>query len=130
MTRAETLEILTTIRVAYPNFYRNSSPEDTDAATKLWVKMFADEPYELVSAAFERYIASDTKGFPPPIGVLKETIRKWRDPYELGPDAEYGVMAPRVGALMQKRTQLARDLGYRALQGENMRLPGAEGWEE
>jgi len=130
MTRAETLEILTTIRVAYPNFYRNSSPEDTDAATNLWAKMFADEPYELVSAAFERYIASDTRGFPPPIGALKETIRKWRDPYELGSDAEYGVMAPRVGALMQKRTQLARDLGYRALQGENMRLPEAEEWEK
>lgn len=127
MTRAETLEILSSVKVAYPNFYRNSSPEDTSAATNLWAKMFEDEPYELVSAAVRSYIASDTKGFPPPIGALKETIRKWRDPYELGAAGKYGVTLSSFGRTARERMQLEQELERRALQGENIRLPEASG---
>ena len=130
MNQGETATILAILQTAYPNFYRNASKEDAKAARKLWAKLFASEPYELVERAIHAYIASDTKGFPPSIGALKETIRKWQDPYGLGPDGKYGVMLSGFGRTARERAQLARDLGYWALQGENMRLPEAEEWEE
>lgn len=74
MTRQETAKIMAVLRGAYPNYYRGMQPDDLMAVVNLWHEMFTDEPYELVAGAVKRLIASDTKGFPPVIGQVKEQI--------------------------------------------------------
>lgn len=83
MDREETLEIMAVLRAAYPAYYRGQGKEDAKAAVNLWHKMFADDPYPVVSAAVEAHIASDTKGYPPHIGAIRDKITKLTQPEEL-----------------------------------------------
>ena len=68
MNEADTKKILASLTVAYPSL----ADDKAIPIVRLWSSMFADEPYELVSAAVKTYIASDTKGFPPAIGKIKQ----------------------------------------------------------
>lgn len=68
MNDAETKRILAALTVAYPSL----ADDKALPRVNLWASLFADEPYELVSTAVKQYIASDTKGFPPAIGKIKE----------------------------------------------------------
>lgn len=83
MDREETLEIMAVLQAAYPAYYRGQGEEDAKAAVNLWHKMFADDPYPVVSAAVEAHIASDTKGYPPHIGAIRDKITKLTQPEEL-----------------------------------------------
>lgn len=78
MTRQETGIIMDILRAAYPRFYAGPEAPDPKAAISLWAGMFADEPVELVAAAVKAFIASDTKGFPPHIGAIKNAIHDLR----------------------------------------------------
>lgn len=80
MTREETLVIMGVLKAAYPNFYRDMRVADAEGVVSLWSTMFQDEPAALVGAAVKAHIASDTKGFPPHIGAIKEAIGKLRRP--------------------------------------------------
>lgn len=68
MNDEETKKILASLTVAYPSL----ADDKAMPRVRLWSSMFADEPYELVNAAVKTYIASDTKGFPPAIGKIKQ----------------------------------------------------------
>lgn len=68
MNDEETKKILASLTVAYPAL----ADDKAIPRVRLWASMFADEPYELVNAAVKTYIASDTKGFPPAIGKIKQ----------------------------------------------------------
>lgn len=68
MNEADTKKILASLTVAYPSL----ADDKAIPRVRLWASMFTDEPYELVSAAVRTYIASDTKGFPPAIGKIKQ----------------------------------------------------------
>ena len=68
MNEVETKKILASLTVAYPAL----ADDKAIPRVRLWASMFADEPYELVNAAVKTYIASDTKGFPPAIGKIKQ----------------------------------------------------------
>ena len=74
MTKSETSAVLTILLIAYPAFYKDKSEHELDAVVKFWHKMFADDDAQLVTAAVEAFIASDKKGFPPVIGVIKNKI--------------------------------------------------------
>lgn len=76
MNRQETLMLMGTLRVAYPQYYARQSPEEANAAVGLWQMMFADDEAKLVSAAVKAFIATDTKGFPPAIGQIKDKLDK------------------------------------------------------
>jgi len=78
MTRQETLMLMGTLRVAYPQYYARQSAEEANAAVGLWQMMFADDSAQLVSAAVKAFIATDTKGFPPAIGQIKDKLDKLR----------------------------------------------------
>ena len=65
VNEVETKKILASLTVAYPAL----ADDKAIPRVRLWGSMFTDEPYELVSAAVRTYIASDTKGFPPAIGI-------------------------------------------------------------
>lgn len=83
MTIKETIKIMTVLKAAYPAYYRGQDDEELEAAVTLWHKMFADDPYTVVSAAVAAHIASDTKGYPPHIGAIRDKITKLTQPEEL-----------------------------------------------
>lgn len=83
MTRDETIDLLSVLKAAYPNFYRDMTRKDADHVISLWAEMFKDEPAPLVVLAVKRHIATDTKGFPPHIGAIKDAIGKIQQPEEM-----------------------------------------------
>lgn len=83
MTRDETIDLLSVLKAAYPNFYRGMTVKDADHVIDLWFDMFQDEPAGLVGIAVKRHIATDTKGFPPHIGAIKDAIVKIQQPEEM-----------------------------------------------
>lgn len=76
MNKPETLKILSVLRVAYPNFYKALSEDDQNDTVILWCDMFEDDSFSIVSAAVKTLIATDTKGFPPHMGAVKEMIAR------------------------------------------------------
>ena len=71
MTRDETIKILMVIQAAYPNY----KPPDKTVAVNVWAEMLSDIPYEKVSAAVKMYIQTDTSGFAPGIGDIREKVQ-------------------------------------------------------
>ena len=51
MTRDDTIDLLSILKAAYPNFYRDMTRKDADHVISLWSEMFKDEPVELVGLA-------------------------------------------------------------------------------
>ena len=80
MTYDETLAIMAVLKAAYPAYYRDMKRSDADGIVSLWTEMFKDDPANMVAAAVKAYIASDTKGFPPHIGAIKDAIVKIKAP--------------------------------------------------
>lgn len=74
MTRKETAQVLGILKIAYPNFYKSFTKEDSKNAIDLWTMMFEDEDVVMVASAVKAYIATDEKGFPPVIGQIKNKI--------------------------------------------------------
>lgn len=83
MTLQETGHIMDLLTVAYPRFYSGTNAPDMKKTLKLWTIMFADDPFELVIAAVKALIVTDTKGFPPHIGAVKEKIRQLTAPEQM-----------------------------------------------
>lgn len=83
MTYDETLTIMSVLKAAYPAYYRGMNRKDADAAVSLWAEMFKDDPAQIVGLAVKSLIATDTKGFPPHIGAVKDAICKLKQPNEM-----------------------------------------------
>lgn len=99
MTRQETIMLMMTLRAAYPRFYADQGKLDAEAAVNLWQMMFADDDAQIVSAAVKAFIASDTKGFPPSIGQIKDKMDKIMQEAhgrELTPVEAWGMVAKAV----------------------------------
>lgn len=76
MTLKETLRILAILKAAYPQYFRGMTDGDIDSITTLWSTMFDREPYAEVEQAVRAHIATDSKGFFPVIGAIKEQISR------------------------------------------------------
>ena len=74
MTQDETLKIMAVLQAAYPNFYRGMTRQDAEGVVALWADMFAEDSYNTVAAAVRAFIASDSKGFPPVVGQIKQRV--------------------------------------------------------
>ena len=72
MTQKETSVLLGMLRVAYPRFYAEISPEDVTASVSTWTMMLSDTTLEVATAALQRLIA--TSKFPPTIAEMRESI--------------------------------------------------------
>ena len=83
MTTEDTIQMFAILKAAYPNFYKGMSRQDAEGILNLWQSMFAEDPAEVVASAVKAHIASDTKGFPPHIGAIKEAIRKVKNTDEM-----------------------------------------------
>ena len=71
MKRDETIKILMVIQAAYPNY----KPQDKTVAVNVWTEMLSDIPYEKISAAVKSYIQTDTSGFAPSVGDVREKVQ-------------------------------------------------------
>ena len=80
MNYEETLAIMGVLKAAYPQYYRDMKRSDAESVVSLWAEMFKEEPVNVVAVAVKAYIASDTKGFPPHIGAIKDAIVKIKAP--------------------------------------------------
>lgn len=80
MNREETAQILNILRKAYPVFYKNITKEEADDVVSLWHTMFEGDDVLLVIAAVKAFIATDDKGYPPVIGVIKKKMREISHP--------------------------------------------------
>lgn len=80
------------LRGAYPQFYRNISRNEAEDTVNLWAEMFFDDPYPVVAAAVKALIASDSKGFPPVIGQVKDRIMKITSPAEMTEVEAWGMV--------------------------------------
>ena len=80
MNYEETRAIMGVLKAAYPQYYRDMKRSDAESVVSLWTEMFKDEPANVVAVAVKAYIASDTKGFPPHIGAIKDAIAKIKAP--------------------------------------------------
>lgn len=81
MTLQEAGEIMDILSIAYPQFYKAQSDGERLKAAGLWAALF-DEPAGLVAMAVKAHIVSDTKGYPPHIGAIKDAVIKLQTPPE------------------------------------------------
>lgn len=80
MTKDETIQVLAILRKAYPVFYKGLTREDAEDVIDLWYMMFETDDVLLVINAVKAFIATDEKGFPPVIGVIKKKMREISEP--------------------------------------------------
>ena len=74
MTRDERLKIMAVLKATYPNFYKDMTRRDAEGVVALWTDMFSEDSYNAVAAAVKAFIASDSKGFPPVVGQVKQRV--------------------------------------------------------
>lgn len=74
MTRDETLKIMSVLKATYPSFYKDMTRRDAEGVVALWTDMFAEDSYNTVAAAVRAFIVSDSKGFPPVVGQVKQRV--------------------------------------------------------
>ena len=77
MTRDETLKIMAVLKATYPNFYKDMTRRDAEGVVALWTDMFSEDSYNAVAAAVKAFIASDSKGFPPVVGQVKQRVTEF-----------------------------------------------------
>lgn len=105
MTRDDTIDLLAVLKAAYPNFYRGMTVKEANGVVDLWWEMFKDQPAPVVGMAVKALIATDTKGFPPHIGAVKEAISKLMQPKEMTPQEAWAL----VNAATRRSTYYAQE---------------------
>lgn len=68
------------MKAAYPNFYRGMGKADLEQILDLWTDMFQEDHPRIVAGAVKAFIATDSKGYPPVIGVIKDKVRQITKP--------------------------------------------------
>lgn len=76
MNKIESAKIVAVIEKAYQRFYIGYTQEDKLQLIDIWQSIFSLDEYSMVSSALRAFISSDTKGFPPVPGQIKELIAR------------------------------------------------------
>lgn len=76
MTKEETKQILTVLRINYPHSFKNLSNDDAFAYLDLWTQAFKDDDVRIVTAAVQSIIYSDTREFAPNIAQVKSRMQQ------------------------------------------------------
>lgn len=89
MTIQETAKIISVIRQFYPRFTDGRDPE---TFTALWQRLFRNDDYQVVGHALEVYLATDTRGFPPAPGQLREIMADMQTADTLEPSEAWAMV--------------------------------------
>lgn len=73
MTLSETGKLIAMICEIYPTW---ANGRNIEATVRLWQKLMADDDPEIMTNALMYFLSTDTKGFPPVPGQLKEAASK------------------------------------------------------
>ena len=77
MNKDETQNILTILRVNYPNNFKSvANKKDMNLIVNTWGLQFKDYTFDDVYKAIMSIMANDTSGFAPSIGRIKEELNK------------------------------------------------------
>lgn len=68
------LMVMAIIKEFYPAFHKDKTPEQIQVSVRLWYEMFKDDDGNQVLAAVKAFVATDTKGFPPSVGQIKQRL--------------------------------------------------------
>ena len=68
------LMVMAVIKEFYPAFHKDKTPEQIQVSVSLWHEMFKDDDGNQVLAAVKAFVATDTKGFPPSVGQIKQRL--------------------------------------------------------
>lgn len=112
MNRKETAQVLLVLRAAYPNFYKGMARGELEQILDLWTDMFQDDDPQIVGGAVKAFIATDSKGFPPVIGVIKDKVRQISQPPMMTEQEAWALVLNAI-----------RDSGYRAQEEYNALPP-------
>lgn len=74
MTKKEAALIIAIMQTNYPDSFSGKSDTMVQGTVSLWAEMFADEPFEQVSAAVKAYIATDENKWMPNVGQIKKAM--------------------------------------------------------
>lgn len=88
MNRIETIKITSVLHAAYPIHYRGMTKAVAESMVELWQVCFAEESYSRVGNALRAFILSDTKGFPPVPGQIKELMERMSGDTKIMSDME------------------------------------------
>ena len=97
MTKQETMAIMAILREAYPLYYRDKTKDELTASVNLWASMFAEDDPRLVQSAIKAWIATDTKGFPPVIGQIKDQMRRLSEPEQMCENEAWDIVSRAIG---------------------------------
>ena len=106
MDREETLAIMSVLKAAYPSYYRGMTRREAEQVVRLWQELFRDDQAQAVALAVKRYIAQDSKGFPPHIGAIKQAVKdlpRAVGQYNERPGAEWAETLKKWDALRARR---------------------------
>jgi hypothetical protein len=70
MNREETIELMQEIEARYPTF----APSNPSKTVDVWLEEFEGFPFEVVLAGVKTFASTDTKGYPPSIGQVKDKM--------------------------------------------------------
>ncbi len=76
MNKTETIKITFVLYAAYPKHYSGITKAVAESMVELWQACFAEDSYNCVGNALRAFILSDTKGFPPVPGQIKELMER------------------------------------------------------
>lgn len=80
MTQKEAAKIVDVLMFNYPDTLRNNSEEALITYIENWHFFFKDDSYEEVMQAVQKIISSSQERFAPNIGMIREQMRKNREP--------------------------------------------------
>ena len=92
MTKKDTYQLLAVLQAFYPDSFRGLTDAATQMKVSLWQEAFADEPGDVVIAAAKAYASTDTKGFMPTPGQIKEQIMLLQKQDELSEQDAWGLV--------------------------------------
>ena len=79
MTEKEVRQLLAMTQAVYPNY----NPPSREAAVNAWLLCLSEYDNSLVMAAFKAYMTTNTSGFAPAPGQLREILQTLTQPQEL-----------------------------------------------
>lgn len=91
------MAIMAILREAYPMYYKDKSKDELTASVNLWASMFAEDDPRLVQSAIKAWIATDTKGFPPVIGQIKDKMRRLSEPEQMCENEAWDIVSRAIG---------------------------------
>ena len=92
MTKADTVRILKKLAAAFPRAYSKLTGEGAEETVKLWAESFADDDKDVVGAAVLAYINTETKGFEPSVGQIRELMTKLTQPPQMTEAEAWGIV--------------------------------------